>query len=108
MSSVHAPPLDALVVGAGPVGLVLTSELRRHGAACRLVDRAPARTDKSKAVVLHARTMEHLDHLTLEQEFIERGTVVRGVSFFQGGRRLAHLAFDQVESRYPFVLDIPQ
>jgi 2-polyprenyl-6-methoxyphenol hydroxylase-like FAD-dependent oxidoreductase len=96
------------VVGAGPVGLMLAAELRRHGASCRIVDRAPAPTDKSKAVVLHARTLEHLDQLALEQEFIDRGAVVHGVSFFQGGRRLAQLHLDQVDSRYPFVVDIPQ
>jgi 2-polyprenyl-6-methoxyphenol hydroxylase-like FAD-dependent oxidoreductase len=108
MSSAHDPPLDVLVVGAGPVGLMLASELRRHGAACRIVDRAPAPTDKSKAVLLHARTIEHLDQLALEREFIDRGTVVRRVSFFQGGRRLAQLRLDRVDSRYPFVLDVPQ
>jgi NADPH-dependent 2,4-dienoyl-CoA reductase/sulfur reductase-like enzyme len=46
-------PLDVLAVGAGPVGLALACELRRRGAACRVVDRATAPTDKSKAVVLH-------------------------------------------------------
>jgi 2-polyprenyl-6-methoxyphenol hydroxylase-like FAD-dependent oxidoreductase len=101
-------PVEALVVGAGPVGLMLASELRRHGATCRIVDRAPAATDKSKAVVLHARTLEHLDHLALENEFIDGGTLLHGVSFFQGGRRRARLHFDRVDSRYPFVLDIPQ
>jgi 2-polyprenyl-6-methoxyphenol hydroxylase-like FAD-dependent oxidoreductase len=108
MSSLRELPLDALVVGAGPVGLMLASELRRDGADCRIVDRAAAPTDKSKAVILHARTIEHLDQLALEQEFIERGTALHGVSFFQGGRRLAQLRFDRVDSRYPFVLDIPQ
>ena len=100
--------MDALVVGAGPVGLMLASELRRHGASCRIVDRAPAPTDKSKAVILHARTIEHLDQLGLEQEFIDRGTIVRGVSFFRGGRRIARLHFDGIDSRYPFALDLPQ
>jgi 2-polyprenyl-6-methoxyphenol hydroxylase-like FAD-dependent oxidoreductase len=100
--------VDALVVGAGPVGLMLASELRRHGASCRIVDRAPAATDKSKAVVLHARTIEHLDQLALATKFIDRGTKVHGVSFFQGRRRRAQLRFDRVGSRYPFVLDIPQ
>jgi 2-polyprenyl-6-methoxyphenol hydroxylase-like FAD-dependent oxidoreductase len=108
MSSLREPPLDALVVGAGPVGLILASELRRHGASCRIVDRAAAPTDKSKAVILHARTIEHLDQFALAQEFIERGTVLHGVSFFQGGRRLAQLRFDRIDSHYPFVLDIPQ
>jgi 2-polyprenyl-6-methoxyphenol hydroxylase-like FAD-dependent oxidoreductase len=108
MSSLREPPLDALVVGAGPVGLILASELRRHGASCRIVDRAAAPTDKSKAVILHARTIEHLDQFALAQEFIERGTVLHGVSFFQGGRRVTQLRFDRIDSRYPFVLDIPQ
>jgi 2-polyprenyl-6-methoxyphenol hydroxylase-like FAD-dependent oxidoreductase len=104
----HEPRLDALVVGAGPVGLMLASELRRHGASCRVVDRAPAPTDQSKAVILHARTIEHLDQLALQDAFIDRGTSLRGVSFFEGGRRLAQLRFDRVESHYPFVVDIPQ
>ena len=101
-------PLDVLVVGAGPVGLMLASELRRHGAPCRVVDRAAAPTDKSKAVILHARTIEHLDQLGLVEEFIEGGVSLNGVSFVQGGRRRAQLRFDRVDSRYPFVLDVPQ
>jgi 2-polyprenyl-6-methoxyphenol hydroxylase-like FAD-dependent oxidoreductase len=100
--------MDALVVGAGPAGLMLAAELRRHGASCRIVDRAPAPTDKSKAIIVHSRTIEHLDHLALEKAFIERGTAVHGVSFFQDGHRLAQLHFDRLDSRYPFVLDIPQ
>jgi 2-polyprenyl-6-methoxyphenol hydroxylase-like FAD-dependent oxidoreductase len=108
MASSTASPADVLVVGAGPVGLMLASELQRHGAACRVVDRAPAATDKSKAVVVHARTLEHLDHLQLERKFLEQGTVVHGVSFFTEKRRVAHLSFDGAESRYPFVLCIPQ
>src|SRR3954465_10370469 len=106
--SAEPSEVDVLVVGAGPVGLMLASELRRHGASCRIVDRAAAPTDKSKAVILHARTIEHLDQLALEREFIERGTALHGVSFFQGGRRLAQLRFDRIDSRYPFVLDVPQ
>jgi 2-polyprenyl-6-methoxyphenol hydroxylase-like FAD-dependent oxidoreductase len=99
---------DALVIGAGPVGLMLACELRRHGATCRVVDRAAGPTDKSKAVILHARTIEHLDQLALDERFVERGTALHGVSFFQGGRRLAQLRFDRIDSRHPFVLDIPQ
>src|SRR5919106_6052177 len=71
-------------------------------------DRAAAPTDQSKAVILHARSIEHLDRLALEQAFIARGAALHGVSFFQGGRRLAQLRFDRIDSRYPFVLDVPQ
>jgi 2-polyprenyl-6-methoxyphenol hydroxylase-like FAD-dependent oxidoreductase len=83
-------------------------ELRRHGAGCRVVDRAAAAADRSRAVILHARTIEHLDQLALEQAFIARGPALRGVSLFQGGRRHARLRCDRIGSRYPFVRDVPQ
>ena len=50
-----------LIVGAGPVGLTLATELARYGVSVRIVDRAPHRTDKSKALVLWSRTLELLD-----------------------------------------------
>ena len=30
--------IDVLVVGAGPTGLALAHELRRHGLRCRVID----------------------------------------------------------------------
>jgi 2-polyprenyl-6-methoxyphenol hydroxylase-like FAD-dependent oxidoreductase len=39
-----------LIVGAGPVGLTLACELTRYKVPVRIVDKAPQRTDKSKAI----------------------------------------------------------
>ena len=50
-----------LVVGAGPVGMTMASELARYGVPVRIVDMAAQRTDKSKALVLWSRTLELLD-----------------------------------------------
>ncbi len=54
---------DALVVGAGPVGLTMALELTRLGLSCRIVDKAAAPTDKSKALVVWGRTLELLEEL---------------------------------------------
>ncbi|MDT0444586.1 SDR family oxidoreductase [Streptomyces johnsoniae] len=56
-----APDTDVLVVGAGPVGLMLAGELRLGGADVVVVERRERPTTESRASTLHARTMEILD-----------------------------------------------
>lgn len=48
---------DVIVVGAGPVGLVLTGELRLNGVRAITLERLPEPTGESRASILHARTM---------------------------------------------------
>ena len=42
---------SVLISGAGPIGLTMANELARYGVPVRIVDKAAARTDKSKALV---------------------------------------------------------
>ena len=58
---------SVLISGAGPVGLTMANELARYGVAVRIVDKAAARTDKSKALVLWSRTLELFDHARLRR-----------------------------------------
>src|SRR6202012_2177982 len=53
--------LPVLIVGAGPVGMTLASELTRYGVPVRIVDKSAQRTDKSKALVVWSRTLELLE-----------------------------------------------
>ncbi|MGD3110235.1 FAD-dependent monooxygenase [Streptomyces sp. YGL11-2] len=57
----HACTTQILVVGGGPVGLLLAGELRLAGAEVVLLERRDAPTTESRATTLHARTMEILD-----------------------------------------------
>ncbi|MTE20988.1 SDR family oxidoreductase [Streptomyces sp. TRM43335] len=50
-----------IVVGAGPVGLMLAGELRLGGADVIVLERRAVPTTESRASTLHARTMEILD-----------------------------------------------
>ncbi|MFE4993221.1 FAD-dependent monooxygenase [Streptomyces mirabilis] len=59
---------DVLVVGAGPAGLMLATELRLGGAEVVVVDPRPGPTTESRASTLHARTMEILDSRGLLDE----------------------------------------
>lgn len=52
---------QVVVVGAGPVGLLLAGELRLGGADVVVLEQRTAPTTESRASTLHARTMEILD-----------------------------------------------
>ena len=52
---------DILVVGAGPVGLIMAAELARYGISVRLIDSCPHPTETSKALAVWSRTLELMD-----------------------------------------------
>src|SRR5882724_3110075 len=59
---------QVIVVGAGPVGLMLAGELRLGGAEVVVLERLAAPTTESRASTLHARTMEIFDQRGLLAE----------------------------------------
>ena len=97
-----------LVVGAGPVGLTMAAELARYRVPVRIIDKAPSRTDKSKALVVWARTLELLDRSGCAKAFLASGLEGQGMSIFSGKEKLAHVALDHVESPFKLPLMIPQ
>jgi 2-polyprenyl-6-methoxyphenol hydroxylase-like FAD-dependent oxidoreductase len=101
---------SVLIVGAGPVGLTLACELTRYQVPVRIVDKAPQRTDKSKAIVIWGRTLELLDRGDQgSAPFVEAGFKVRGVNIMAAdGAVVGHVKMDSVASPYPYALMLPQ
>ncbi len=102
------PTVDVLVVGAGPVGLTMAAALHHYGLTCRIVDKAPVASDKSKALVVWSRTLELLDNLKLADTFVKAGLKATGASVYSGGKRIAHVTIAGVESPFGYPLMIPQ
>ena len=97
-----------LIAGAGPVGLTLANELVRHGVAVRIVDKASARTDKSKALVLWSRSLELFDDAGYVEPFLPAGFRAHGAQISTGKEVVARVSLDSVDSRFPYALMIPQ
>lgn len=97
-----------LIAGAGPVGLTLANELVRHGVKVRIVDKALAATDKSKALVRWSRTLELFDDAGYAKSFMPSGFQVHGAQISNGKEVLARVSLDSIDSRFPYALMIPQ
>ena len=99
---------DALIVGAGPVGLTLASALSHQGLTYRLIEKNAVPTDKSKALVLWSRSLELFAPLGLTQAFIDSGNKAKGGSVHADGKRIVHFELTGDDSPFGFPLMIPQ
>jgi 2-polyprenyl-6-methoxyphenol hydroxylase-like FAD-dependent oxidoreductase len=99
---------SVLVVGAGPVGLAMACELLRRGVKTRLVDAAAAPSDRSKAIGVHARTLEALDAMGIADRFVSAGRKVHAVNAYADGARIVHVSLDDIDSPYSYMLSLPQ
>ncbi|HEY9731410.1 MAG TPA: FAD-dependent monooxygenase [Drouetiella sp.] len=100
--------LPVLIVGAGPVGLTMALALSIAGIKFRIVDKAPQRSDKSKALGIHARTLELLESLGVVDRFLQIGKVVHATTIYHGTKKLVHFSLDEIHSPYNFALMVPQ
>ena len=100
--------LPILIVGAGPVGLTMALALSIGGIKSRIIDKAPARSEKSKALGIHARTLELLESLGVIDDFLKIGQIVHATSVYIGKKKLMHMSLDEIPSPYPFALMVPQ
>src|ERR1700760_698652 len=101
---------NALIAGAGPVGLTMALELARYGLSVRVVDKDEHRTDKSKAIVVWPRTLELLNRVgpELTSRFLETGLKVSHTKMVSGGHSLADIDLSILDSPYKYVLLIQQ
>ena len=76
---------DVLVVGAGPVGLLMAAELRRHGVSCRIIDRRVEPMNWVKALAVSQRTLEIWDDLGIVTEALDAGLTLRRQKVFVDG-----------------------
>ena len=102
---------DVLVVGAGPTGLMLANQLGRRGVRVTIIDRHSGPARESRAMAVHARTLEIYSKLGLAERALELGTPGYGANMWAGGRLKARIPLKEMGkgmSPFPYVLMLGQ
>ncbi|MGB9182092.1 MAG: FAD-dependent monooxygenase [Pyrinomonadaceae bacterium] len=102
---------DVIIIGAGPTGLSLACQLIRYGIDFVIVEKNEGVTSFSKALGVHARTLEIYEQLGLAEKAVERGVIAGKVRLLEGGEIRGEVNLSNVGqglSAYPFMLVLEQ
>jgi 2-polyprenyl-6-methoxyphenol hydroxylase-like FAD-dependent oxidoreductase len=102
---------DVLIVGAGPTGLALALWLTKLGVNLRVIDKTAEPGTTSRALAVHARTLELYRQLDLADAVVNNGHKVPAVNLWVKGEPRTRVLFETVGedlTPYPFMHIFPQ
>ena len=102
---------DALIVGAGPTGLMLANQLARRGTRIKIIDRHAGPSLQTRAVGVQARTLEIYASLGIVERALALGKRGTGANIWAEGRRMARVPLGDTGrdlTPYPFVFILGQ
>jgi len=97
-----------LIVGAGPAGLSLACDLAKRGTPFIIIDQNLERSKHTKAIVVHARTLEHMEALGALAGFEQAGNPVSQFEVHAEGKKLLNMPVVGINSPFQYMLNIPQ
>ncbi|HEY8117616.1 MAG TPA: FAD-dependent monooxygenase [Methylophilaceae bacterium] len=102
---------EVIIIGAGPTGLSLACQLVRYGINFIIIDKSAGVTSYSKALGVHARTLEIYDQLGIASQAVEQGTIAGKVRLLAGSKVRGEMdlsTLGQGLSQYPYMLVLEQ
>jgi 2-polyprenyl-6-methoxyphenol hydroxylase-like FAD-dependent oxidoreductase len=91
-----------LIVGAGPTGLLLASELQRRGVPSHLIDSRSTPMHWDRATVVHPRSLQIFESLGLAQKVLDAGCRQRAIKIHSNGKLLGKMELSSCGSSYGF------
>lgn len=99
---------DVLIVGAGPTGLALAIQLTRYGIPVRIIDLLAQPMRESRAVGIHARSLEFFERMDVVTPFLERGLRYREVFVHSDRGPMVHQKLGERAGSYNYLLALAQ
>jgi len=102
---------DVIIIGAGPTGLALACQLTRYGVGFVAIEKNGGVTPYSKAVGVHARTLEIYEQLDLAAKAVSMGRPAGKTRLLEEGEVLGEVDLSSIGkglSPYPYMLVLEQ
>src|SRR5262245_18047183 len=96
-----------LIVGAGPTGLMMASQLARFGIPFRLIEKNEGPTTQSRALVIQPRSLKILEHMGIAERALKQGKIFQTINYVVNGKLAQRVPlgdFGKGLTQFPYLL----
>src|SRR5262245_37258634 len=100
-----------LIVGAGPTGLMMASQLARFSISFRLIEKNEGPTTQSRALVIQPRSLEILEQMGIAELAVAQGKIFQTINYVVNGKlaqRVPPGEFGKGLTQFPYLLILEQ
>jgi 2-polyprenyl-6-methoxyphenol hydroxylase-like FAD-dependent oxidoreductase len=100
-----------LIVGAGPTGLMMASQLARFGIAFRIIEKNEGPTTQSRALVIQPRSLELFEQMGIAERAVNQGRTFQTINYVVNGKLVQRVPlgnFGKGLTKFPFLLILEQ
>jgi 2-polyprenyl-6-methoxyphenol hydroxylase-like FAD-dependent oxidoreductase len=102
---------NVLIIGAGPTGLMAACQLKRFGIDCLILDKKEGPTHESRALVVHARSLEIYEQMGIATAAVQEGEPVKKLQFIVHDKAVQQVPLGDIGqglSQFPYLLILEQ
>jgi 2-polyprenyl-6-methoxyphenol hydroxylase-like FAD-dependent oxidoreductase len=103
-----SPDYDVIIVGGGPVGLMLGNLLGRKNLNILLIEKTAVPPAESMAIGVTPPSLDLFQTLGLDETLVSRGVRVELAKVHEGRKLAGELSFQSLDNPHPYILAIPQ
>lgn len=103
-----ANDFDTIIIGGGPVGLLLANLLGKRGRKVLVAERRTQARADSMAIGITPPSLHILKTLELDREFAAQGIPITTAKVFEAGDFLGDVDFSKLPANHRYILSLPQ